>query len=424
MFNQLQDSIKRETITGVYRVTHPMETYKFAIEKFKRINPDGEIRFVIDQDDGGLSVAHPRAITVERSTDPNNIAPAWGKGVTTVAAAVSALMEYLEVTSKVRILEDFLGPKLAELEQLSTQDRMKYESPAYQNIYVPFESGDRSVVESVASRFDLKNKYVPVFLLGSDGASTPLEFSLDFLLLLLAGRYDIQNSIEMDAKFLGSGSYGAGSGNTYEEAIVHSLIELIECFVEGTIRTQQRELNTIDRSTIDSALIKDLLREFDEAGIDIDLSDWSCGLGVPAIAVTYWSEKDQRRFYKIGTGTTREEAAQRAMTEFIQCLGPQRAIYNGDELYLLSELRSSSKLRFSDRQISFDSIENIDNINVKEEVKTIIRLLEQIGIKTYLWDLYREDVGITAVQILLLNTEYPAGTRVATDTSGVDFINY
>lgn len=399
----LNNSIKKETIEGVYRIKHPIETYNIARNKLLEFFPELNIKYIIDDNDFGLSALHPRAVILKEDDEVND-ALAWGKGVTPIASACSALMEFIEVESKIDKIRNYLGIEGDE----------KY---IYNKVYKPIEQGSISEIKEISKKFNNMNDiFVPVSKLGTNHTS---EFSLEFIILLLAGRYEISNSLDLDSDYIGSGSYGAGSGNSYEEAIVHSLIELTELLVEGTVLRKNKQLNEIDKETIDNKLIRELLKEFNECGLDVKLSDWSCGLEIPAIGLTYWSEESKKHYYKIGTGTTREEAAQRAITEFIQTLGPQKF----SEKYsvgFLSQLRDSDNIMFSENKISFKDVRNIDDMDIKSEVETISNIFKSIGINIYVWDLTHSRLNMPVVQLFLLNDDYDG--KITLENSNITLI--
>ncbi|MFW6016986.1 MAG: hypothetical protein ACOCRK_11155, partial [bacterium] len=51
-------------------------------------------------------------------------------------------------------------------------------------------------------------------------------------------------------------------------------------------------------------------------------------------------------------------------------------------------------------------IKDIDDVNIKVEIETIVRKLEEMGLYTYFLNTYTEEIGISSVHTFLFNQKF------------------
>ena len=423
---RLQSAIKQMVTPGVYRLAHPLQTYTKALTALRKLDSTVHVRYVIDELDSGLSAMYPRAIILHGSSRDND-AVAWGKGVTPIASACSGLMEFLEAQSKT-----------SQLEQIFHRDDLRDildMVPQMQELELPEQlQGLRSAlvpptpfrIKSTRA-IDKDPRAIAVFRIDKDVLSPiPLYFSFSFFKGLLGGQY-LPDTPCIDTFWRGMPiNYGDGAGNTYEEAIYHSIIEVVELMLEQTILKYKIPVHRLDLSSIDNPLIQQLLVTFLEAQIPIDLSDWSWRLGIPAIAVTYWDPNIGKLYYKLGTGSSPEEAAQRALTEFIQTFGPQRARDNYDaDMYLISQLRHNESIRFSNTDIRWQDLITLYDNDIAVEIQRMLdRIRAATGLGAYVKDWTHPTLEFPITQVFFIDGDYHHNQIIDSDQivsgSGVD----
>lgn len=84
-----------------------------------------------------------------------------------------------------------------------------------------------------------------------------------------------------------TGSNGMAAGNTLAEAMTHALGELFERYCTWTIVLGQRPCPTIARDGITDPEIRDVLAQFDQAGIEVIVKDFSLGGVFPVIGAVF-----------------------------------------------------------------------------------------------------------------------------------------
>lgn len=389
----LKDSYKMKTLNGVYRTVHPLDTYKIAKKAIQKKYPRFDVRYHIDNDkyDFGLSALYPRGVLLTNKNQPIYRSATWGKGVFPIASAVSCMMEMLEGIAMKTYISENINNKILKF-LMSIPD-------------VAFKSEYKKLVKFF-KLIDLDDQYTFIHRLDvENNCFHKIDISLAAFFFTIANRYNMSNNaLDLVMGIHGCTSWGSGAGNNLEEALIHSLMEIVERISKDTIISQERIAPEIDQSTIDNKLINQLIENLYAAGLDgFKFSDWSTGLGIPAVALTY--RYDGRHYHKLGTGTTREEAFQRAITEFIQTLGPQRMANIGKSVNLISELESSDRINIGSK-ISYSDIQDIDNDNIKIEIETIVKKLEDAGLYTYFLNTWTNTIDIPAVHTFVFNEKF------------------
>lgn len=387
----LKDSFKKQTLNGLYRTTHPLDTYKRARKALNRRYPKHDIRYNIDDlnYDSGLSALYPRSIFLFNKKQNPYKSVTWGKGVSPIASAVSCLMEMLEDVA----MEKYIKKNFGIMKFFQFKFFLQF-----------LTSKDYKKLLRFFNLFKLDNEYTTIKRLDiKNNIFEEVKISYAALFMALAGRYDMTNNNEnLEAAIFGCSSWGSGAGNNLEEALIHSLMEIIERISFNAILKQKRTVPGIKIETIDNILILRLIENLNSVGIkDFKFSDWSADTGFPSVAITL--EADNRHYFKIGTGTTREEAFQRAITEFIQTFGPQRmANEDPKSIHLISELEWNDNIKI-EGEIDYNDIKDIDDVNIKVEIETITNRLEELGFYTYFLYTYTKEIDIPTVHTFLFN---------------------
>lgn len=129
-----------------------------------------------------------------------------------------------------------------------------------------------------------------------------------------------------------TGSNGMAAGNSLAEALTHALGELFERYATWKIVLGGLDCPTIPRDTIDDEQVLAVLRQFDEAGIEVTLKDFSLGGTFPVIGTLFHNKNLDRLdgpaarpcqdhfgyTLRAGSAPRREEALLRCLTEEMQ----------------------------------------------------------------------------------------------------------
>jgi ribosomal protein S12 methylthiotransferase accessory factor len=117
-------------------------------------------------------------------------------------------------------------------------------------------------------------------------------------------------------------SNGCAAGNTLEEAIVQGFLELVERDAYAIWWYNQVRRAELDLNQFDDSYVRDLRRQFAEAGRKVWVLDVTSDLGVPTyVAIMHWM-KDGHENIEFGSGAhfDRRIALLRALTELNQFL--------------------------------------------------------------------------------------------------------
>lgn len=115
---------------------------------------------------------------------------------------------------------------------------------------------------------------------------------------------------------------GAASGNTYEEACVESLSEILERYTFRKIIEDRLTPPEIDRKFISDNYSKlyDIIEKSErELGVDIKVYDFSLGLDFPVLCVVSYDKKTHTYKSRTGSHPLFEIALERCLTEYYQC---------------------------------------------------------------------------------------------------------
>jgi ribosomal protein S12 methylthiotransferase accessory factor len=203
-------------------------------------------------------------------------------------------------------------------------------------------------------------------------------------------------------------SNGCAAGNTLEEAIVQGFLELVERDSYAIWWYNRLQRPTVDLSQFDDPYIRELEKQFSEAGRRLWVLDVTSDLGVPSfVAVMHWTEGSQEQI-EFGSGAHFDAriALLRSLTELNQFLSigvvgcrsaGKLAGYTGFSEVRLEEqayLAPNGEFR-SDFDLTFGTLDG------SEQVSTCVRLAEQLGLDFLVLDQTRPDIEVPVVRVIV-----------------------
>lgn len=200
---------------------------------------------------------------------------------------------------------------------------------------------------------------------------------------------------------------GPSAGNTYEEAALQGICEIVERHVCSIVNNTKCETPAIDRASIKDPVALDLLRKFDNNNIEMYLNDFSldtgiCTVGALAIDRSTFPGKSEI-VYTAGTTPDPEKALIRAVTEIAQLAGD----FNSDSNYVASGLPKPLSMEEVDyltdtsQKISVDTIVNESDNNILVEVENCIASLKKIGMDVFMIDVTHTGLNIPALYTIV-----------------------
>ncbi len=192
---------------------------------------------------------------------------------------------------------------------------------------------------------------------------------------------------------------GSSSGNTYEESILQGSCELVERHVCAIIDREKPILPTLDPKSFKDPTLKRLWNCFKKESIEIWLKDFSLDTGIPTVgALAYdpstFPQKSEIVF-TAGTATSPEKAAIRALTEVAQLAGDfcTNSNYEASGLSKYNDLKDCQWIK-QGPEISIESMPDISHDDIYEELKNLIKILNNKGYRLYSVDTTHPDINI------------------------------
>ena len=177
---------------------------------------------------------------------------------------------------------------------------------------------------------------------------------------------------------------GPSAGNTYEEAVLQGISEVIERHVCALITRDHIPTPTIAHDSITDPVAVELLAKFNQNGIKVFLNDFSLDTGIPTIGALAWDPATFPQLseivYTAGTTPDANKALIRALTEVAQLAGD----FNSGSNYVASglpkplSLDEVSHVVASGRTISLDAMADLKDDDIFQEISNCVAALQRI----------------------------------------------
>lgn len=316
-----------------------------------------------------------------------------GKGVTAIAARVSAIMEGLERYSAELQANDPLTtgkyPELAEEYEILDPAELILPEGVDPDAVIPWTVG-HEILRDDAGNLILEELFIP-----AAAVYHPMP----------SHYYSIFRT----------GTNGIASGNTLEEAAFHALCEVIERDAWSLCEAGKTAGRMI--TDIEDDDIAGLLASFKEAGVDVLLRDITGDIGLPTIVAVSddVSLKDPTLLcLGMGTHSSPKIAALRALTEVAQSRATQ--IHGAREDATIADVRKqigyertkrlNAKWFDETQTVPFSALKDVSADDFLDELKNTADALNSVGLQTViLKDLTRAELGISVVRVIVPGLE-------------------
>jgi ribosomal protein S12 methylthiotransferase accessory factor len=366
-----------------------------------------------------------------------------------------------ETLSWVRKKFDSLGMPILQNTQRSDKKRLGI--PVYISYYTPFSSrltgtikqmgkgatasqAEASAVMELAERFSLfhfvkEKKRMTCRRINLESAAIPLEDMFNALHLKDHSRNDIEKAKELidiltfdwvRAHCLTDGQEfwlpfswfwplneynGSASGNSFEEAAVQALSEVVERHVCSIISHRMLLTPTIKLNTIRHPVAKELLKNFKRLNIELVLKDFSLDLGIPTVGAIAWDPSTfpsrSEIVYTAGTAPDPQRAVIRALTEVAQLSGDfdTEGKYVESGLPKFSNLDEASYVLNRSCEVSIESLPNCSSENFKVEIEKLHKALAKVGLRAYVVDITHSELAVPSVYAVVPGNHFRDRTR-------------
>jgi ribosomal protein S12 methylthiotransferase accessory factor len=200
---------------------------------------------------------------------------------------------------------------------------------------------------------------------------------------------------------------GPSAGNTYEEAALQGVCEIVERHVCSVINHEKLTTPKIDPSSAQDPVARELLEKFRKNGVELYLNDFSlntgiCTVGALAIDRSTFPESSEI-VYTAGTTPGAEKALIRALTEIAQLAGD----FNSHSNYVASGLPkplSMDEVRYltdTKKTVTLQEMADLADDDIKTEVDRCVDSLKKIGMEVFMIDTTHPDLNIPALYTIV-----------------------
>ena len=200
---------------------------------------------------------------------------------------------------------------------------------------------------------------------------------------------------------------GPSAGNTYEEAALQGLCEIVERHVCSLVSHQKLETPLIDPGSVKDPVARELLEKFAKHNIELYLSDFSLDTGICTVAAL---AIDRSTFpgkseivYTAGTTPGPEKALIRAITEVAQLAGD----FNSGSNYVASGLPKPlsmaevSYITETSKCTAIPKMSDLSDNNIRVEIENCIDALRQRGMQVFMLDVTHPQLEIPALYTII-----------------------
>ncbi len=212
---------------------------------------------------------------------------------------------------------------------------------------------------------------------------------------------------------------GPAAGNTYEEAVIQGISEIVERHVCSVISRERRPVPLIDPESIDDPVAKELLEKFTRHGIKVYLSDFSLDTGIPTVGALAWDPstfpETSEIVYTAGTTPDPTKALIRALTEVAQLAGDfhTRANYVASGLPKPLSLDEVRYITAPGITVKLTDLPDLGHDNIRVEAERCIESLARLDFEVLVIDTRHELLDIPAIYTIVPGAHFRERSMVA-----------
>lgn len=200
---------------------------------------------------------------------------------------------------------------------------------------------------------------------------------------------------------------GPSAGNTYEEAILQGISEIVERHVCAVVNHGKLQTPQIDPQSVQDPMAKELMEKFNRHGIVLHLNDFSLDTGMPTVAALAYDPatfpESSEIVYTAGTTPDPEKSLIRAITEVAQLAGDfsTRSNYVASGLPKPLSMAEVSYLTDGGATISIQGLPNISHNNMRIEIENSLAALQKLGMEVFIVNTMHPTLEIPAIYTII-----------------------
>ncbi len=200
---------------------------------------------------------------------------------------------------------------------------------------------------------------------------------------------------------------GPSAGNSYEEATLQGLCEIVERHVCALVTRQRIKAPRIDPDSITDPVAVELLRKFTRHGIQVYLNDFTLDTGIPTVAAMAIDPstfpESSEIVYTAGTTPEPNKALIRALTEVAQLSGDfhTKSNYEASGLPKPLSLDEVDYIVNPGRTVKLSDLPDLGDHNMKVEIERCLAALARLDMEVFLVDVAHKDLQIPAIYTIV-----------------------
>ena len=212
---------------------------------------------------------------------------------------------------------------------------------------------------------------------------------------------------------------GPAAGNSFEEALVQGLSELVERHVSALVSQEERVLPFIDAASLKSPAARELVLKFHKQGIRLFVKDFTLGMGLPTVGALAYDPTTfphlSEIVYTAGTAPDPEKAYIRALTEVAQLAGDfnSAATFVASGLPKYANLAQAAYVTGEAPTVGIDRLPDLSHDNLKVEVERIVAALATRGFEVYVVNTAHPRLDLPAVYTIVPGAHFRERAQAA-----------
>ena len=336
------------------KVISPGETVKQFKEKADQVNLD-ILSYTQRIDNGRLDIPVYFSVCGKDAAELTQTKKQMGKGATPEQAEASATMELAERFS-------FFSFK-------NTRDNFTYATyPEVQKDAIAYDMIAKSVHDTSNDLDKAKSLFekLPLNWTWAHDLTTDKPLLIPFDWFYTINEFN-----------------GTSAGNGVEEALCQGICEIVERHVSSLVSKNHMIRPLIDPNSATDPMVRDMLAKYRNTGIELYISDFTMGMGIPTIAVLAYDPKTfpekSEIVWTAGTTPDPEKALSRALSEVAQLAGDfnSGSNYVASGLPKFTSLNEAAYVMNAKNTIPLQDLPDISNNNIKIEIQNCLSQLKQ-----------------------------------------------